>query len=306
MKILITGANGTIGTRLCEKLIDQGHSVVGIDRVDNNFKPKKEVSFVKKIDLLNKDKLAKLEGDFDICVHLAANPYVRKSVENPGIAFENCQTTFNVLEYCRNNNIKKVFLASSREVYGNQNKIKKVEGDVFLDGCESPYTASKFYLEALGNSYNNCYDMKVVSVRFSNVYGMYDDSDRLIPTLIKKVIDGETIEIYGRDKSLDFTYIDDAVSGLIGLFEIEDLISPINISSGKQTSLLNVAEFICSIMVKNDTKIIVTNAFKGEVLQYCADITKLKSYTNHETKFDIIRGLSRTIDFYEDYFKVKK
>jgi nucleoside-diphosphate-sugar epimerase len=309
VKVLVTGANGTIGTRLCEKLLEQGHEVVGIDRKDNVFKQKKDVGFVKKIDLLKKDVLLKAFGEesFDVCVHLAANPYVRKSVEDPAIAFENCVTTSNVLELCRQNSIKKVFLASSREVYGNQDKIRKCEEDVFLDGCESPYTASKFYLEALGQSYHKCYGVETVILRFSNVYGMYDDSDRLIPTIIKNFLCGKEITIFGQSKSLDFTYIDDAVNAVIELLSVNGIGGQVfNVGSGKQTSLFCVAEFIRDILCRKDIKIVITDSYKGEVLQYVSDISKIRKMTFYESRYDIIRGLGKTVDFYLDYFGDKK
>jgi len=302
MKILVTGANGTIGTRLCEKLVDQGHEVCGMDIRKNKFE---NLGFVEEVDILDKKHLFNSfkENEFDCCIHLAANPYVRKSVADPDLAFENVQMVYNVLEYCRMKGINKIFLASSREIYGNQNKIKKSEEDVFLNGCESPYTASKFYLEALGQAYRNSYDMHVTILRFSNVYGMYDDSDRLVPTMIKKILDDEELEIYGEDKSLDFTYIDDTVQAVIQLLEA-DLESGevFNVSSGKQTSLINIAEILKSIMGKPNIKVNVTRSFKGEVHQYVGDIRKLKEHIDFVPKFDILRGLANSVDFYVRYF----
>lgn len=307
MKILITGNTGTIGTALVEKLIEE-HEVIGIDKKELLFSHDNDNFKQVYLNLLDDDCFKDLnEKDFDACIHLAANPLVRKSVENPSLAFENVIMTSKVLEFCRINNIKNVMVASSREIYGNQFKVKKCEDDVNINGCESPYAASKFYLEAISQSYKNCYDMNIVIMRYSNVYGKYDFSDRLIPNAMRALLDNKDFEVYGEDKSLDFTYLDDAVDATISLLNNINALNynVYNIGSGKSTSIFNVVDMIKQF-IKSKSIIKITESHKGEVLKYTADISRLKFDVNYVPKIDIIRGLAKTVDYYQNYFNKEK
>ena len=105
--------------------------------------------------------------------------------------------------------------SSSREVYGNSDKVIHNEDEAYVKNCESPYTASKVGGEALVHSYQQCYDIDFVIFRFSNVYGMYDGSDRVIPLFIERAKQGNDLLVFGKEKLLDFTYIDDCVGGVI-------------------------------------------------------------------------------------------
>jgi UDP-glucose 4-epimerase len=139
-KILVTGSSGTIGTRLCEKLLEKNYDIVGLDLKPNKWK--KEINKITIIgDLCN--TIENLPKDIDLVIHLAANSRVYNLVLNPSLARDNFEMLFNILEFCRNNNIKKFIFASSREVYGNSNRIVHSEDEAYIKNCESPYTASK-------------------------------------------------------------------------------------------------------------------------------------------------------------------
>ncbi len=159
------------------------------------------------------------------------------------MAKDNFITLYNVLEFCRKNSIKKFIFASSREVYGNSEKIVHSENEAYVRDCESPYTASKIGGEALIHAYNQCFGLNFVILRFSNVYGMYDNSDRLIPLFIRLTKGNTNLIVYGKEKFLDFTYIDDAISGIMGCIKNFDRIKNdvFNIASGKGTSIVEIA-----------------------------------------------------------------
>src|SRR3989344_5006304 len=188
MKILVTGSSGTIGTRLCEKLLAEGHTVVGADWEPCKWQPAVEKIRVD-IDLRKREEYSKLPTDVELIIHLAANARVYELVQHPDRAMDNLQDTFNILEFARANGIKKLMFASSRETYGN---IHLPEGEKYSEDkahfmtCESPYTASKIGGEALFEAYKRCYGMDVIIFRFSNVYGMYDDSIRVVPLFIRQ------------------------------------------------------------------------------------------------------------------------
>jgi UDP-glucose 4-epimerase len=121
--------------------------------------------------------------------------------------------TFNVLEFCRNNRLPVIF-SSTREVYGDIHRYITEESHADFAFTESPYSASKIAGEALIYSYARCYDLPYLVFRFSNVYGRYDNDiermSRVVPLFIRQISRREPITVYGENKVLDFTYVDDA------------------------------------------------------------------------------------------------
>ncbi len=297
--IIVTGSSGTIGTRLMQTLISKGYKVIGIDKVKNKW-DKKVNSLTKIIDLRNQSKLLELNVKADIIIHLAANARVYNLVVNPKLAKDNVSTVFNVCEFARKKNIKKILFASSREVYGDSGLILHSEEDAYMKNCESPYTASKVFGETLITSYMKCYEINYLIYRFSNVYGMYDGSDRVIPLFIEKMHKNKPIVIFGKDKLLDFTYIDDAVDGiLLGIRNFNKAKNETyNIANGKGNSILDVAKFISKKM-KSTSKITIMNNRTGEVIKYVAKINKARKRLNYKSKYTFEEGLNKTIIWYK-------
>jgi len=298
-KILITGSSGTIGTRLGEKLLNSKYQLVGVDWKKNKWVKELEEKTIH-IDLRNKKLiLEKLPKDIDLIIHLAANARVYELVKDPELARDNMITTYNILEYARINKIKNIIFASSREVYGNTTKIKHKESDVNIENCESPYSASKISGEALLHSYYKCFGINYVILRFSNVYGMYDDSERVTPLFIRNARENKPLIIFGKDKILDFTYIDDTIDGIIKTIQKFNLVKnqTFNIATGKGIKILYVAQLIKKLL-NSKSKIIVKKNRSGEVIRYIADISKAKKLLNYEPKIDIIEGIKRSLNWY--------
>lgn len=297
-KILVTGSSGTIGTRLCEKLLELNYDVVGVDKRSNKWSDKINALTLFG-DLIHKRSFEVLSKDFDLVIHLAANARVYNLVRNPTLARNNFEIVFNILEFCRKNNIKKFIFASSREVYGNSNQIIHSENESYVRNCESPYTATKIGGEALIHSYHLCYGMNFIIIRFSNVYGMYDDSDRIVPLFIKLTKKNKDLVIYGKEKKLDFTYIDDAVSGILRSIENFDKSknNVFNIASGEGTAIIDLAQLIQKYMGGNNA-IIIKKTRTGEIVKYIADISKAKKYLNYEPDVKISEGIKRSIKWY--------
>jgi len=301
-RILVTGSSGTIGTRLCEKLLEKNYNIVGLD-----LKPNKWNEEINKLtiigDLRNKNIIENLPKDVDLVIHLAANARVYNLVLNPSLAKDNFEMLFNILEFCRENNIKRFIFASSREVYGNSNKITHSEDEAYVGNCESPYTASKIGGEALVHAYHQCYGINFIIIRFSNVYGMYDDSDRVIPLFIKLAKENKDLIVYGKEKLLDFTYIDDAISGVIKAIENFDKVKNevFNIASGKGTSIVEIARLIQKY-TNSKNQIIIEENRTGEVLKFIADISKAKEKLGYEPKTSIEEGIKKAIEWYINFF----
>lgn len=299
-KILVTGSNGTIGTALCEALLNENYEIVCVD-----LKPNKWNERINKLtiisDLRYHENLEKLPKDFDLVIHLAANARVYDLVENPALARDNFETVFNVLEFCRKNKIKKFIFASSREVYGNLKNIKLSEEEADIRNCESPYTATKISGEALAHAYKQCYGLDFIIIRFSNVYGKYDESDRVIPLFIKLTKENKDLTVFGKDKLLDFTYIDDAVLGVmkcISNFEIAKN-NIFNIASGDGIKIKEVAEMIQHEM-GGKNKIIISGNRTGEVIRFIADISKAKEILGYLPTMGIEKGIKLAIKWYSE------
>jgi UDP-glucose 4-epimerase len=297
-KILVTGSSGTIGTRLCEKLLAKGYKVTGIDWKHNKWN--KDIDKITIIgDLRDKKTIDKIPKDQDLVIHLAANAMVYDSVVNPDLAFDNFITVYNALEFTRIANVKRFMFASSREVYGNTTKTILEEDEANIINCESPYSASKFGGEALTRAYHNCYNTDFVIFRFSNVYGMYDDSNRVIPQFIRLAKQGKDLTVFGKDKSLDFTYIDDNIKGIILCIESFDNIKndTINIAYGKGTTILSIAELIKK-KLNPKINIILKDKRTGEVVKYTADISRIKKI-GYKPETDVAAGIDKSIEWYE-------
>jgi nucleoside-diphosphate-sugar epimerase len=302
MNILVTGSSGTIGTRLCETLLERGHTVTGIDWLHNKWNPAID-ALTQIIDLRDASALSTLDSKLsthpDLCIHLAANARVYELVEHPDRARDNFLTLFNALEFCRQNNIKRFMFASSRESYGNTGAEKYSEDMVRVNNCESPYTASKVGGEALVESYRRCYGIDQITFRFSNVYGAYDDSERVVPLFIRKARANESMTIFGKEKCLDFTYIDDCVHGIcqaVDHFETAKN-DTYNIAFGEGTTIVHLAERIKEIL-GSSSEIILGQSRTGEVTNYVADISKAKKALHYNPQSSFEEGVKKAVEWY--------
>ena len=298
-KILLTGSSGTIGTRLFEKLLEQGYDVVGFDKELNQWNSRLN-KFTIKGDLLKEKDIKKLPKDFDLIIHFAAHARVYDLVVNPDLALENIMTTYNILKFAKQNKIKNFMFSSSREVYGNKEQMVSKEKDVDIHLCESPYSASKVSDEAFVYSFSKCYNIDYVVFSFSNVYGMYDNSDRFVPLMIREMSKNKDINIFGKDKLLDFTYIDDCVDGVIKSIAKFSKIknNTINIASGKGEKLTDVAKLIKKEL-NSKSKIIIKSSRAGEVIQYVADISKARKLLNYKPNYSVEQGIKLSINWYK-------
>jgi len=300
MKILVTGSSGTIGTRLCEKLLEARKSVHGVDWVKNKWQPSVD-AITTIVDLRDDAAIEKNAKNLqaDIIVHLAANARVYELVEEPVRARDNFVTLFNTLEFARQHGIKKFIFASSREGYGNIHAESYSEDMVRIENCESPYTASKVGGEALVHAYARCYGIETIIFRFSNVYGMYDDSNRVIPLFFRLARDKKPLTVFGEGKCLDFTYIDDTVDAVMASIEKFDEAKgeTFNLGNGAGHTILALAEEIQELL-KVQVPIEMKPSRIGEVTKYIADITKAKKVLGYTPVTPFSEGIKKTVEWY--------
>jgi nucleoside-diphosphate-sugar epimerase len=313
MRILITGSSGQIGTNLGLKLQEDGHFVFGVDKRPNTWTNEIETllqdlsqpykSFQNGIGHVN------YPPDLDCVVHLAAHAKVHELVEQPDRALENITMTYNVLEFCRQNNLPVIF-SSSREVYGDIHRYITEESYADFAFTESPYSASKISGEALIYSYAQCYGLRYLVFRFSNVYGRYDNDlermERVIPLFIRKINRDEPITIYGEDKVLDFTYVDDCVTGVIRgielLVEGREANQTINLAYGQGNSLVTMAQYIAEALGK-EPDITIEPSRVGEVTHYVANIGKARALLNYTPQTSLQEGIQKSVAWSLDWWE---
>ncbi len=219
MKYIITGHLGQIGRELNKRLKVLGNECI------------LEVDLKNKEDINNMNlRHGKIDQQADVFFHLASFCKINKTIEDPDLAFDNnVLGTYEILEFCRNNQIPKIIYFSSSRVLSEE---------------RNPYVASKIYGEELVKSYHDCYGIKYLIVRPSTVYGGIDDHHRLMDAWIKNAQANRDLIIYGdKDKTLTFTYIEDFINALI--LGMGDDNRDINIG-GNEEKLIHVAEEIIS------------------------------------------------------------
>jgi len=299
MRILITGSSGQIGTNLGLRLLDRGDEVVGIDWRPNTWTDR--IPTIQHNLCSGKPGALPVSGRFDAVVHLAAHAKVFELVQHPERAMENVSSAFSALDYCRQQRTPLLF-GSSREVYGDIHRHVTDEAQADFVVAESPYSASKIAGEAFIYSYAECYDLPCLVFRFSNVYGRYDcDLDRLervIPLFIRRVADGEPIVVYGPDKVLDFTWVDDCTEGVIQ--GIDALVAgrlkreTINVAYGQGATLMDLVNLI-ALALRREPNARYEPSRSGEVTRYVADITKARQLLGYRPQVPLTAGLPRAI-----------
>lgn len=301
MRILVTGSSGTIGTRLCETLLASSHDVIGIDWVKNVWQPSVNARTVL-ADIRDPSAFDAVEGHVDFVVHLAANARVYDLVEKPSMALDNVVTTFRTLEWSRKAKVRGFIFASSREVYGNDQAAERYSEDmVRIIDTESPYSASKLAGEAFVHSYSRCYGVQHCILRFSNVYGMYDESNRVIPQWCRQAKKNETLNIFGKDKCLDFTYIDDTVQGILGAMLHFDAAKndTFNLAYGEGIPLTTVASDIVGLL-ESSSEVHIAPSRTGEVIRYVADIAKAKENLRYAPRTPYAEGIRKAMEWYKN------
>jgi UDP-glucuronate 4-epimerase len=312
MKVLLTGSSGQIGTNLALRLLGDGHEVFGVDQRINTWTDE----FRYLLQDLSGHYPAFPDGiggvpypETDVVIHLAAHAKVHQLVAQPHRALENAMMTFNVLEYCRQRKLPLVF-SSTREVYGDVHRFEGY-GEETADFAftESPYSASKIASEAFIYAYARCYGLRYVAFRFSNVYGRYDNDlqrmVRVIPLFIHSMLRGEPITVYGgREKTLDFTYVDDCIEGIVrgieALAEGRVVNQTINLAYGQGNTLVSCAELIAAEL-GTEPQMTIAPSLLGEVTHYVADLSKARELLGYDPQVPLDDGIARAVAWFREH-----
>ncbi|MBU3912752.1 MAG: SDR family NAD(P)-dependent oxidoreductase [Nanoarchaeota archaeon] len=278
MRILVTGGLGFIGRHLVRELVNKNHEVVVIDNLHHNQKIEC-FSFGRNIKFVLGDirDLALLEKELcgiEIVFHLAALSSIKDACENPKYCFStNVTGTFNVLMAALKNKVRKIIFTSSREAYGNAKSLP-VKEDAPLNPANI-YGASKASCEHFCNVFRKNYKRNITVLRLTNVYGPDDPGrNRVIPTILRKIKNGEDITINGGSQILDFVWIEDVVRVLVESIDKRDN-ETLNVGSGRGISIKDLAEKIIKSS-KSHVRLIKAPKVSNEVEKFVADISKMR------------------------------
>jgi UDP-glucuronate 4-epimerase len=330
MTVLVTGTAGFIGSEIALQLLARGERVVGVDCLTPYYElALKEARLVRltanpefveaRIDLADQEATARLFADHNPArvVHLAAQPGVRYSLENPH-AYANCNLTgfLNILEGCRAASVEHLVYASSSSVYGG-NETMPFSVHHPADHPVSLYAATKRANELMAHSYAHLYRFPVTGLRFFTVYGPWGRPDMAPMIFAKAISEGRPIDVFnGGEMRRDFTYIDDIVEGVLRVVDCipepaadshgGPAASPIapyrvfNIGNGAPVDLMRFIELMEQALGRKAKKNMMPMQ-PGDVKTTWADTTDLQAVTGWKPQTSIEDGVRRFVAWYREF-----
>ena len=307
-KILITGADGFIGSHLTEMLVAKGYQVKALSQYNsfNNWGWLEDVNC--------KDEIVVLTGDIrdqhyckhitkgvDIIFHLAALIAIPYSYVAPDSYVDtNIKGTLNICQAAKENGNIRVIHTSTSEVYGTALYVPIDEKHPIQ--AQSPYSATKIAADAMAMSFYNAFELPVTIARPFNTYGPRQSARAVIPTIIAQIANGaKEIKLGDLTPTRDFNFVEDTCRGFIALAEEDKTIGEtINIGSNFEISIANTLNIIKELM-RSDVKFITDEQRirpeKSEVFRLWCDNTKIEKLTGFKPEFDIKQGLQKTIEW---------
>lgn len=312
-KVLVTGADGFIGSHLVEALMERGCDVRAFVFY-NSF------NSWGWLDSLPRERLAKLEvfsgdirdpnGVYDACdgcdvvLHLAALIGIPFSYHSPDSYIDtNIKGTLNVLQAVRRRRIGRVLVTSTSEVYGSARYAPIDEAHPFQG--QSPYSATKIGADRLAESFFRSFDTPVTIVRPFNTYGPRQSARAVIPTVITQLLNGKReLQLGSLTPTRDFNYVGDTVAGFLHLAESDAAIGEeVNIASGEEHSIGRVAELLIA-QINPDARIVASEERlrpeNSEVTRLIGDNRKLKTLTGWRPAYDLESGLRATVQWFRE------
>ena len=308
-KILITGADGFIGSHLTEYLLLKGYNVKALSYY-NSFNywgwldsfPKNKNLEVVTGDVRDPHFCKEITKEIDIVFHLAALIAIPYSYLAPDAYVDtNIKGTLNICQASKENGVKKILVTSTSEVYGTAQYVPIDEKHPKQP--QSPYSASKIGADAIALSFYNAFNSPVVIVRPFNTYGPRQSARAIIPTIISQIASGiSEIKLGDLSPTRDFNYVLDTCKGFELLANSDAAIGEeVNISSNSEISMRDTFNLIAKIM-RSDVKFIEDEQRlrpkNSEVFRLYGDNTKIKQLTGFTSDFDIITGLTETIKWF--------
>ena len=307
-KVLVTGADGFIGSHLVEMLVDKGYDVKALSQYNsfNSWGWLDSINCKKDIEILSGDirdlNFCKIiSKDVDIIFHLAALIAIPYSYISPDSYLEtNVRGTLNICQAAKENGVSRLIHTSTSEVYGTAKYVPIDEKHPLQP--QSPYSASKIAADAMAMSFFNSYDLPVTTVRPFNTYGPRQSARAVIPTIITQIASGQkNIKLGDTLPTRDFNYVEDCCRGFIMIVENQKTIGEIiNIGSNFEISIFDTLNLIKELM-SSDINLILDEQRKrplnSEVYRLWCDNKKIKDLVGFKPQTNIRNGLKKTIDW---------
>lgn len=309
---LVTGAAGFIAARVAEMLLEEGHTVLGVDNLNDAYDPRMKERRLERLkarpgftfchlDISDKailDKIPAASSEPIAAVYnLAARAGVRQSVEDPWVYVDTNMTgTLNLLELCRRTGIPKFILASTSSIYGADAPLPTPE-EASSDKPLQAYAASKKGAEALCHAYHFLYGTDITVVRYFTVYGPWGRPDMSMFRFAQWITEGRPLQLYGDgEQSRAFTYIDDIARGTI-LAEKPLGFEIINLGGHEQIKIIDLIRMM-EEMIGKPARIERKAAHKADMLANWADVSKARRLLGWEPQVSLREGVRRLIDWY--------
>jgi UDP-glucuronate 4-epimerase len=310
-RYLVTGAAGFIASRVNHQLLEEGHTVIGIDNLcdayDVRLKHYRLEQLAKKNDfhffqqdICDRPGLEAIfsqEGPFDGVINLAARAGVRASVENPWVFVETNMTgTLNLLDACRQHGVSKFVLASTSSLYGKDAPLPTPE-TASSDMPLQPYSASKKGAEAMCHAYHFLYGIDVTVFRYFTVYGPAGRPDMVMFRFAQWIKEGRPVRLYGDgNQSRGFTYVDDIARGtILGLkpvgFEVINL-------GGHEVITMNEMIARLEELLGETAQVTYNPAHPADMLANQADVTKARQLLGWNPQVDLTEGMYCLVQWY--------
>ena len=333
MKILVTGAAGFIGMHVAERLLAAGHEVVGVDNLNDYYdvrlkdarleRLRKHTGFLfRKLDVADEEGMRLLfaQARFARVIHLAAQPGVRYSLQNPqAYVRSNLAGFVNILEGCRHSQVGHLVYGSSSSVYGGNTRLPYSEHDS-VDHPVSLYAATKKADELMAHTYSHLYGLPTTGLRFFTVYGPWGRPDMAPILFTKAILAGEPIKVFNHGRmQRDFTYIDDIAEGVVRIADQPAQPSPAfdpaqpdpatswapyrlyNIGNHHPVSLMDYIEAIERCLEKKAEKHFLPIQ-AGDVAATSADVSALQQAVGFAPGTTVEEGVRRFVEWYRSYY----
>lgn len=312
-KILVTGADGFIGSHLVEALLAAGCDVRAFVFYNSfgtwgwlDSLPKQAQKSIEIFagDIRDPNGVRKAMENCDIVFHLAALIAIPFSYHSPDSYVDtNIKGTLNVLHAAKDQGISRILVTSTSEVYGSAKFVPMTEAHPFQG--QSPYSATKIGADRLAESFYRSFESPVVIVRPFNTYGPRQSARAVIPTVITQLLSGESeLRLGSLSPTRDFNFVADTVAGFLAIAAADSAIGKeINIASNTEISIKQIAEILIekinpSAKIINDQVRLRPDA--SEVTRLVGDNQLIRSLTDWTPKFDMAKGLSETIDWFRE------
>ncbi len=309
MKVLVTGADGFIGSHLTEALLKDGYPVRALAQYNSfnywgwleDIKPNSNLEIVCG-DVRDPNYCKEISKGIDVIFHLAALIAIPYSYIAPESYIEtNIKGTLNMCQAAKDNRVKRILVTSTSEVYGTAQYVPIDEKHPLQP--QSPYSASKIGADAIAMSFYNTFKLPLTIVRPFNTYGPRQSARAVIPTIITQIASGmKEIKLGDTSPTRDFNYVKDICQGFILLSKCDKAIGEtVNIGSNYEISIKETFELIKDIM-HSDAKLVTDEQRirpeKSEVFRLWCDNSKIKALTGFEPKYSIREGLEKTVEWF--------